>query len=152
MNKNLCTITVEGHHQTGRRGSTHRPVHDQTRPLSEFFKGMSAYGRAVSDHILACEHCTPADILQLLQEGPATMQPKRTVKRLLRGDPRTPRKEFVALLNDPQDIPWLARFCRSEDELWTGLLAVQAAGLQAQFPTRGWRVCKPYHEGDSILP
>ena len=140
----FCKITVQGRGHEAGRSSTHRPVNDTTRPLNEFFRGMSAYGRAVSDHVMGCEHCTPRKILPLLKNPklPVTMLSGRLIRRLLRNDPRTPRMEYLKVLSDVRDIPWLARFC-SEKELWACLLNIQShaevveADYRARWP--GWQ-------------
>lgn len=129
MKSQFCEITVAGNGMRGYHGSTHRPRLTTTRPLPEFFRGMSAYGRAISDHVLGCKRCTPAKILPFLRnpELPATMQPDRLVKRLIRRDTRTPRAQYFRVLGslgDAGNVVWAARF-GSPSEVWQFLQGLQ---------------------------
>jgi len=151
----FCTITVKGTGSEGYHGDTHRPRRDQTRSLDKFFRGMSAYGRAVTDHVLGCSRCTPAKILPLLRDPHvrATMQPDRMIKRLMRQDPRTPRRAYARALGSlghPHHVKWAARFLNAA-EFWQFLQGLQEANdrMIAQHAAWGhtiaatWRVQVP---------
>ena len=123
-----CIITVSGHHSSEPRSSTTRPRHDQTRPVHQFFRGMSAYGPAVKNHILSCATCTPTAALPFVKSAPVCFGSRKVAKALLRNDPRTPRQEYLSILNPIHDATWAARFCSSE-ELWTVLQNVSLDSL-----------------------
>jgi hypothetical protein len=94
---NECIITVKGRDK-GRterdpagRGNTTRPWRDQTRPLSQFIRGMGCYAGEMARHIVGCEKCDPNMYLAMLtnhQAIPATFGSGRFANILMR-DKRT---------------------------------------------------------------
>jgi hypothetical protein len=141
-----CVITVPGRktlsaglYDPSGVSSTVRPLHDQTRPVREFFRGMSAYGQAVRLHVLGCKHCTPNQVVMEMEREPqaATMRPAKILKSLFRRDPRTDRRRaarMIGKLDGARAFAWMARF-GTEQELWECMLGAQE---QAVFREEEW--------------
>jgi len=142
-----CIITVKGTGVTRTGGgNTTRPVKDTTRPVSSFFKAFYAYGRAVRDHIRACDRCTPEAALPFLKDAPSVFGRENVIRHLIRNDARTPRLEYFKILNPTaQSIAWAALF-GSGEELWATMRHVTAHWAPRAYRYE-WTVTRPTGAG-----